>query len=210
ALTAGAKGVIPTAGPGEAGDLWAKLGSDMAVLAGERGGLRIDNFPLGNSPAEFTPESVGGKFVIMTTTNGTGVFGRASNAELVLGCALVNVSRVAAKVAPSGRDLIIVCSGRDGGFAIEDTVCGGMLVHLLAAEHKMDLTLNDAASLALLLFRTNRTAIARAIRQGEHGRFLAGLGFASDVEAAARIDSLPVLPLLKDGRLLPEDETAQP
>jgi 2-phosphosulfolactate phosphatase len=80
ALMVGAKGVIPTAGPGEAGELWAKIGGDMAVLAGERDGIKIENFTLGNSPAEFTEKSVGGKFVIMTTSNGTGVFEKASGA----------------------------------------------------------------------------------------------------------------------------------
>lgn len=207
ALIAGTKGVIPTAGPGEAGEMWTRLGGDLAVLAGERGGIKIENFQLGNSPAEFTKESVGGKFVIMTTTNGTAVFGKARNAHPVMCCALVNISQVAAKVASVNRDLVIVCSGQEGGFSIEDTICGGMLIHLLAAEHKKNVSLNDAGSLALLLYHTNKTAIKRTIQQGEHGRLLAELGFAEDVEIAARIDSMPVLPVLKEGRLVPDDKT---
>ena len=38
---------------------------------GERGGLPIEGFDLGNSPAEFMPQAVGGKTVVLTTTNGT-------------------------------------------------------------------------------------------------------------------------------------------
>ncbi len=209
ALMAGAKGVIPTDGPGEAGELWAKLGADMAVLAGERGGLKIENFQLGNSPAEFTEASVGGKFVIMTTTNGTAVFANTRNAHTVMCCALVNVSQVAAKAAAMNQDIVIVCSGQEDGFSIEDTICGGMVIHLLAAEHKRNLSLNDAGSLALLLYRTNKTALKRTIQQGEHGRLLAELGFANDVEIAAIVDSLPVLPVLKEGRLIPDDQTKQ-
>ena len=41
------------------------------VLGGERGGVRIDGFDLGNSPAEYTRPSVGGKVLVFTTTNGT-------------------------------------------------------------------------------------------------------------------------------------------
>jgi 2-phosphosulfolactate phosphatase len=41
------------------------------VLGGERGGLKISGFHLGNSPSEYTPERVGGKSVVFTTTNGT-------------------------------------------------------------------------------------------------------------------------------------------
>ncbi|HOP07266.1 MAG TPA: 2-phosphosulfolactate phosphatase [candidate division Zixibacteria bacterium] len=202
ALMAGAKGVIPVAGPGEAGDLWAKLGSELSVLAGERHGVKIENFNLGNSPAEFTPESVGNKIVIMTTTNGTLAFTEVHGAAEVLSCSLVNVSSVARRVAEAGRDLMIVCAGREGHFSIEDTVCGGMLIHLLSTEYKLQPELNDAGSLSLLLYRTNSRAILRAIAQGEHGRFLSSIGFASDIETAADVDSMPVLPIMRDGRLV--------
>ena len=49
----------------------ARDGSDV-VLAGERGGEALAGFDLGNSPAEFTAERVGGRTVVLTTTNGTG------------------------------------------------------------------------------------------------------------------------------------------
>jgi 2-phosphosulfolactate phosphatase len=205
ALMAGARGVIPVDEPGEAGDIWSKVGSDNAVLAGERNGVKIENFELGNSPAEFTAEAVGGKIVILTTTNGTQAFARASQAKSVVSCALVNVSTVAARLAADNNDLVIVCSGREGNFSIEDTLCGGMLLHLLSAVHKRDLILNDAASLAILLYRSNKTAIKQTIRQGEHGRFLESLGFERDIELSSEIDSIPVLPVLRDGRLVRDD-----
>jgi 2-phosphosulfolactate phosphatase len=206
ALYSGAKGVIPASGPGEAGDMWAKIGSDMAVLAGERGGVKIENFQLGNSPLEFTPEAVGGKFVVLTTTNGTDLFKRASGAALVICCSLCNISRVTECVAAEEQDLIIACSGQEGSFSIEDTLCGGMLIDLLKSRHKRKLETNDASSLASLLYKANRTAIKESIRQGEHGRMLASLGFSDDVDFAANIDSIPVLPILKDGRLVLEED----
>ena len=92
ALQAGAKGVFPVSEPGEAGALWSRLGPDSAVLAGERGGVKIENFQYGNSPAEFTTELVAGKNVILCTTNGTGIFNRAVRADRVACGAFVNVS----------------------------------------------------------------------------------------------------------------------
>jgi 2-phosphosulfolactate phosphatase len=204
ALIASARGVIPTEGPGEAVEMWQKIGSDMAVLAGERDGVKIENFQIGNSPLEFTEESVGGKLVVMTTTNGTPIFSQTTAAGLIIATALTNISTVAERVASEDKDLTIVCAGKDGGFSIEDTICGGMLVHLLATTHKSKLQLNDASSLALLLYRTNKTAIQQSIEQGEHGRFLTSIGFAKDVEVAAMVDSMPVLPVLRDGRLVNE------
>ncbi|MEA3296925.1 MAG: 2-phosphosulfolactate phosphatase [candidate division Zixibacteria bacterium] len=205
ALTAGAKGVIPVAGPGEAGDMWAKIGSDNAVLAGERNGVKIENFQLGNSPSEFTPESVGGKYVVMTTTNGTAAFVMAGNRSTVLSCSLVNISQVAERVVREGRDVAIICAGQKGQFSIEDTICGGMLIHLSGAGQEKEISLNDAASLASLLYDRNKTDIKGTISQGEHGRFLASIGFAGDLETAASIDAIPVLPVMKEGRLVPDN-----
>ncbi len=202
ALEAGAKAVIPSEGPGEAGQLWTKLGSDLAILAGERNGVKIDNFMLGNSPSEFTPEVVKGKIIIMTTTNGTQIFAKSISAGTVLAGALVNIAKVAEKVAAENQGTVIICSGREGNFSMEDTLCGGLLIHLLQAKHKLDLTLNDAANLALLLYRTNANALKQAIRQGEHGKFLASIGFDRDVDLATEVDSIPVLPILHDGRLI--------
>ena len=204
ALAAGAKGVIPTDGPGEAGEMRMKIGAESTVLAGERKGVKIDNFHLGNSPAEFTEQSVGGKFVIMTTTNGTGIFERTHGTSPVLACGLVNISQVAAKLATVDQDLIIVCSGREGGFSIEDTLCAGMLISLLRSRHDIDVRLNDAASLARLLYQSNENNLTSAIATGEHGRFLDSIGFGEDVITAGKVDSIPVLPVLKDGRLVRE------
>ncbi|MBU8932533.1 MAG: 2-phosphosulfolactate phosphatase [candidate division Zixibacteria bacterium] len=205
ALMAGARGVIPTAGPGEAAEMWTRIGADMAVLAGERNNQRIENFQLGNSPSEFTTEAVGGKYVVMTTTNGTAIFGKAQKAALVLCGGIVNVSSVAAHIAHEKRDLLIVCAGNDGGFSIEDTLCAGMLIHILSANHKTKVQLNDAGSLALLLCRTNQSALDKTVSHGEHGRRLTSDGFGKDVAIATATDSMPVLPILVDGRLVAQE-----
>lgn len=205
ALMCGAKGVIPTAGPGEAGELWSKIGSDMAVLAGERGGVKIENFTLGNSPTEFTEETVGGKFVIMTTSNGTAPFSKAAGSGPIVSGSLVNVSAVAERVAREKQDTIIVCSGNDGGFSFEDTICGGMLIDKLNSALKGDIKLNDAGAMALLLFRSNQENVRKMVLQGEHGQYLGSIGFRGDVELATEIDSRPVVPVLHDGRLVLED-----
>lgn len=209
ALQAGAKNVIPVDGPGQAGEMLAKIGADIVILAGEQNGVKIDNFHLGNSPAEFTADNVSGKQVVMSTTNGTAIFGNAHSADPVISCGLVNISLVAERAANQGKDMAIVCSGRKGGFSIEDTICGGMLVHLLQTKYEQEVDLNDAGSLALLLYRNNKTDIDRVITEGEHGRFLESIGFGDDIHTATQIDSIPVLPTLVDGCLTIENNNKQ-
>lgn len=208
ALSSGARGVIPTAEPGESAELMSKLGADNVVLAGEREGVKIVNFQHGNSPAEFTAEIVKDKNVILCTTNGTGVFGKADTAAHVVSGGIVNISRVCSAVVEWHKDLVIVCSGRQGGFSIEDTLCGGMMIDKLNREHACDVMLDDAASLAQLLFREMGSSLGQAVAKGEHGRFLASLGLADDIEICTAIDSIPVLPVLHDGRLVAFDQKA--
>lgn len=206
ALENGARGVIPTDGSGQAVEMWTKIGPETAILAGERDGVKIDNFNLGNSPAEFTTEAVAEKFIIMTTTNGTPIFGKAASAKIVLSCGLVNVGVVTDQLASAGYDTVIVCSGRQGGFSLEDTLCGGMIIDRLETRHGVSGQLNDAASLSLLLYRSNQDNLTQAIANGEHGRFLQTIGFESDIETASRVDSIKVVPVLKDGRLVKMNE----
>ncbi len=205
ALMAGARAVIPVEQPGEAAEMRTKIGVEDAILGGERKGLKIENFDLGNSPFEYTNEIVKDKIVILTTTNGTKIYSKAAPSNLKITAGLVNISKVSRRVNEAGKDLIIICAGDEGDFSIEDTLCGGMLLHKLIAEENIDVVLNDAASLALLLYRTNSRSLKQTIARGEHGRLLTDIGFGRDVDLAAEIDAIPVLPVLKERRIVLEE-----
>ncbi len=71
ALAAGCQAVIPCGEIDEAKSVASRLPAGTALLAGERLGLPIPGFALGNSPADFTAEACAGKTLVMTTTNGT-------------------------------------------------------------------------------------------------------------------------------------------
>jgi len=202
ALMAGAKGVIPIEESGEAAELRAKLGINSTVLAGERGGKRIDNFDLGNSPAEFTKETVGGRFVVMTTTNGSAMFKKTGKAWQVFAGALVNASRIVEKIKENSKDLVIACSGNRGNFSIEDTLCGGLIIERLFSNGASGHKLNDAASMALQLYHNNSDSLYETIEKGEHARFLSGIGFKDDIGTATAVDSMPIRPVLNNGRLI--------
>ena len=75
ALAAGCDSIRPCRDVVEARQLAAHASACQdtlaPLLAGERGGTRIDGFDLGNSPSHFTTTTVGGRTIIFTTTNGT-------------------------------------------------------------------------------------------------------------------------------------------
>src|SRR3954464_7993134 len=64
ALAAGCECVIPCLEIAEAQRAGGALRSGTALLAGEREGMPIEGFDLGNSPAAFTPEVCRGKTLV--------------------------------------------------------------------------------------------------------------------------------------------------
>ena len=97
------------------------------MLGGERRGKRIEGFDLGNSPAEYTPEAVGGRRVFITTTNGTRALHHARLARRVVVGAFVNLSAVVASVRDEPR-VDILCAGTDGSETREDILAAGAIV----------------------------------------------------------------------------------
>jgi len=203
-LQSGAKAVIPVEQSGEAAELRSKIGVEDSILCGERNGIKIENFDLGNSPREYTSEKVKDKTVILTTSNGTKTYARSKYASLTLAAGIVNLKCVYARIIKEKNDLAIICAGNDGVFSIEDTLCGGMLIDMICKNHDSKIELSDSASLASLLYDTNRDRLKDAVKSGKHGNYLNEIGFGEDVALAAEPNSIPILPVYKNNRIVPE------
>lgn len=170
------------------------------LLAGERGGVQIPGFDLGNSPREMTPERVRGREIYVTTTNGTRAILRAAALGPVYLAALVNRAAVVDRLAALGADVAVVCAGGQGAFSLEDVVGAGALVDGLAARG-IGVPGNDLALAAVALFRHWEGRLAELFRQTDHGRRLLELGLAADLDWCARLDVLPVAPCYREGRI---------
>jgi len=205
ALANGAKAVLPAGTTEEALRIAQNLERDAVILAGERKSERIPGFALGNSPAEFGPAVVGGKTIVMSTTNGTAALVAAQGAREVIAAAAVNFSTVAersrAALAEHG-DLMILCAGAEKHFALEDAFAAGRLTKVLLPEGgSRSVSINDSAVAALELARHYGERWGRALKASAHGRELAALGLRADLEACAAQDTHPVLPLYADRRI---------
>ncbi len=201
ALAMGAREIIPVMTPAEAVELAKKAGRDATLLCGERDGRRIEGFDLGNSPLEYTAERIAGRTLIFASTNGSPVMVRARTADRVLIGGFNNFSAVIKSVVSMGRPVAILCSGRLEQFAIEDFVCGGRFVAGLQQEMPGAQILNDGARAAVALYRHLDGTLEQVLRESTHGRYLASLGFEADLDFCSRIDSLPVVPALVEGKL---------
>ena len=193
ALGNGCAGVVSVADPDEAHRRAEALGAG-ALLAGERKGLMIDGFDLGNSPLEMTPERVGGKTLVFTTSNGTQAL-LASRAAAAVGvAALVNLSAAAAWAHAGGRDVTVVCAGEVGRVSLEDKVCAGLLVDALLG-HEPGAELTEAARDAVDVARRYRKAPAQLADDSPWGRHLSAAGRTADLAACLVLDTTTLVPV---------------
>ena len=195
ALAAGASRIVPVAEVDEARALKAQLHTGSVVLGGERDGLQIDGFDVGNTPQEFTADRVRGKTVVMTTTNGTRAILLAMPAREVYIAALVNVAATARHLAEHTRgDVVLVTSGTQRRISYEDALCAGAIVERLVDVAPQDTWhLTDSALMATDLWRIAKDDIAAALRRGRGGRNVARLGLGAAFGPCGALDSLPIV-----------------
>ena len=191
----GANRVIPVSDAGEGAAIAARLGD--CIMAGERGGVKLPGFDLGNSPLEFDHRAVKDKNVIINTTNGTGAIKAAEGAAHVLIGAMINHTAVARMAAQLDRDVIILCAGTEGEFSADDICAAGAIATSLCklgqVSAQCDLTL-----VAKSLYSDWREARADLSKTYHYAR-LVDLGFEEDVQFCFQEDITDVVPVYRDG-----------
>ncbi len=206
ALNNGAREIIPVASIESAAKVSGSLFGDVTLRGGERNGKMIEGFNLGNSPTEYTADTVKGKSIIFSTTNGSLAISKGKHAKLLVVTGFVNVSRTAEYIASMRRDFYILCAGNQNSFCIEDTVCAGMVLDKVQQLLKQNFISGDSANAALLLYKTYSKSILKMMQQSEHGKFLQDIGFGNDINICADVDSIPVLPVLHGNMIVLKKE----
>ncbi len=186
ALDAGYERVFCAAEVEDARRLHEEL--DGVTLGGERLGVRIDGFDLGNSPREYLePRS---PVLSMSTTNGTrAIVTAAERCDRVVVASLLNLAAVVADAGSHGDDVLVVCAGVKGEPCLDDTYVAGRIAESLGGQR------TDAAELAVRLVRSYASA-EEAFRQSRSGRNLINHGpeLESDIPWCARESVLDVVP----------------
>jgi 2-phosphosulfolactate phosphatase len=198
ALTNGARAVIPVDAVERAVRTAGEIGRGEVLLCGERGSKPIEGFPLGNSPQEFTAERVAGKTLVMTTTNGTLALSAGAMARRCMVAAFLNVRAVVGALAEED-DVVLVCAGREGRFALEDAVCAGLIGRALSSDRRV--RGSDSARAALRLASRLGRPPLRFLRRTTGGVQLRQLGLGRDVEYCGTLDRHSSVPEMRDRRI---------
>lgn len=205
ALANGARAVVPFQTSDEAVAQSKQLGREDVLLAGEQKMLPIPGFDLGNSPGEFTAEKVRGKTVLLTTTNGSGAVLAVQGARDIVVASYVNFSAVAAMLRTAVRsdtDVVILCSGHERRFTLEDAGCAGRYVRAIQ-KGLNEVATNDGATACALIDRKYGENIAKLLQDSNHGQALIGAGLGDDLAVCAALDSCAVVPVYSDRQIVP-------
>ena len=220
ALQNGAKRVIPCGTTDDAFRLREQSPNESIILGGERGGVKIQGFDFGNSPAEYSPAAVAGRTVVFTTTNGTKAILKASPAATILIGAFLNRAMIADRLLQEQRDTHLICAGTDGIVTGEDVLFAGSVVDVLIGNNAPESevssrwVLNDSAVMAWSLWRKKVADVAQggtdpadqqcavcerltlAMRDTQGGRNLVSLGYDSDIGLCSQLDQFRIIPKL--------------
>jgi 2-phosphosulfolactate phosphatase len=224
ALHNGASRVIPCGTPEEAVQVKQRLAPGTVLLGGERGGVRIPGFDLGNSPAEYPPDVVTGHTVAFTTTNGTRALLAASSAERILIGAFLNRSAVVERLDQDHQPTHLICAGTDGVITGEDVLFAGAIVDGLRQRSVPDGSqdhrwiLNDSAMLSLGFWKQAISAsqdpnsatpgftlegmqahrltygIQSVLKGTRGGQNLTSLGYDADILLCSQVDIISMIP----------------
>ena len=197
ALVNGATKVIPTSEAAEAASIASRMGG--CILGGERGGIKLPGFDLGNSPFEYSKEAVYGKSVVVSTTNGTGALcGAEGAANVLLGC-MLNCTAVARRAVELGNDIIIMCAGTEGDISADDLYAAGAIAEAIM-QLTNDVSPCDMTIVARMIYKTWKTD-HREFFSTYHCARLIKMGFEKDVEFCLRRDVTDIVPEYRNGVL---------
>ncbi len=209
AFQAGCSSVVPLDSL-EALAYYRKLGF---ATAAERGGKKIDGAEYGNSPTEYLRCDMSGINLAYSTTNGTVCILRCADADITLVGSFANLTALAGRLASENKDVVLLCSGWQNDFCIEDTLLAGAIIEkltiLLPALQACDRSgansqfsiFNDAAHMALEMWQVAKDDPYRYCQKASHVHRLEGFGAGEDIVFAFKQDTCPLVPELKNGVL---------
>src|SRR6201996_4912255 len=133
ALFNGAKCVIPVDSVAKCIELGRQIDG---ITAGERDGMIAEGLQHGNSPFEYSREFIGGKTLVLTTTNGTKLLHMALDrgAGQIITGSFPNLRAVCNYLTEQHLPVVLACAAWKDKVNIEDLLFAGAVIHHIS-EH---------------------------------------------------------------------------
>ena len=201
ALYNSAKCIIPVDTVAKAISISKKID---AIAAGERDGQIAEGLQHGNSPLEYSKEFIGGKTLVLTTTNGTRLLQMAldNHASTIITGSFPNLGAVCEYLIRAKKNVVLGCAGWKDRFNLEDTLFAGAVIDQVQEHFTIHC---DSSLTAQLLYQQQKDRIHEFAPQLTHyHRLVKRFGLIEDIRFCLTPDLANVLPLYQDGKLIVE------
>ncbi len=199
ALYNGAKCIIPVDSVAEC----IRIGKQIeGITAGERDGKVADGLVHGNSPFEYPRDFIGGKTLVLTTTNGTKLLHMAleKNAQGIVTGSFPNLSAVCHYLIAQKKNVILGCAAWKDRVNMEDTLFAGAVVSRIRDHFSINC---DSSHMAETLYQCGQNDLYEFMKKNNasHYHRLTGFGLEKDIRYCLAADGANILPLYEDGKL---------
>ena len=199
ALYNGARAVIPVDSVPKAIEMSKIIDG---VAAGERDGMIAEGLQHGNSPLEYTRDFIGGRTLVLTTTNGTRLLQMAldRNAHTIVAGSFPNLGAVCEYLKSQNRNVVLGCAGWKDRFNLEDTLFAGAIIDRLQDQFTIHC---DSSLMASSIYRQQKEDLPGfAPHLTHYHRLVQRFGLIEDITFCLTPDVANVLPFYEDGKLV--------
>lgn len=199
ALHNGAKCVIPVDSVPKAIEISRNIDG---IAAGERDGQIAEGLSHGNSPLEYGRDFIGGKTLVLTTTNGTRLLQMAleRGADTIISGSFPNLSSVCEFLVAENKNVVLGCAGWKDRFNLEDTLFAGAVINRIKKHFEIHCDSSLMAETMYIKHKNNLLAFAPKLTH--YHRLVERFGLIEDIKFCLTEDVANVLPVYREGRLV--------
>ena len=166
-------------------------------VAAERKGKIVSGFEFGNSPLAYTNDKLKDQTLVLTTTNGTKAINMAKDIEHLLIGSFLNLDAISNYLIELNKSVLILGSGWENKFCLEDSICAGAISEQLLKTNKFESN-NDSTIAAKYLFLSAKSNYFGYLKASSHRKRLKKLNLNEDIKYCLTPNQTDVIPVRED------------
>tara|TARA_B110000967_G_scaffold123564_1_gene126154 strand:+ start:35 stop:754 length:720 start_codon:yes stop_codon:yes gene_type:complete len=166
-------------------------------VAAERKGKIVSGFEFGNSPLAYKNDKLKDQTLVLTTTNGTKAINMAKDIEQLLIGSFLNLDAICNYLIELNKSVLILGSGWENKFCLEDSICAGAISEQLLKTNKFESN-NDSTIAAKYLFLSAKSNYFGYLKASSHRKRLKKLKLNEDIKYCLTPNQTDVIPVRED------------
>jgi 2-phosphosulfolactate phosphatase len=200
ALYNGAKCVIPVDSVAKCIELGRQIDG---ITAGERDGMIAEGLEHGNSPFEYSREFIGGRTLVLTTTNGTKLLHMALDrgAGQIITGSFPNLKAVCKYLVAQNLPVVLGCAAWKDRVNLEDLFFAGAVINHVKDHFSINCDSSQIAETIYLDAKPDLFGFMQT-KNASHYHRLMGYGLEKDIRYCLTPDVADILPFYENGKLI--------